>query len=370
MSLKLEIKREQTAPTIEPSLATTRKAGVEIPSTILEKLLFILSRYREASIAAVAVVLVIYFQIGSHGQFIETQFLGVVFRDTGRFGLIAVAEAMLMITAEIDLSVGSTFALAPYTMGLLSVTWGVPLPIGALVGTALCVLVGVVNGVITVRFRVPSLITTVGTLFFVQGIVVSIYNSQPIMTPVEEPFNEFFGESLYNPRADALLSWHSLTAFSPVLWAILVVAVMSVVLNRTTFGLHTIATGSNPIGAREIGVRINRIKVYNFLIAGGLAGFAGIINTLQFSSADPAAGAGFLNLEAIAAAVIGGTSLLGGSGTAVGALIGAFVVSTLNNGLVMIGAQATVSDIFLGAGILAAMMLNVQVDRLRTRRRT
>jgi simple sugar transport system permease protein len=313
--------------------------------------------------------LVVYFQIGSHGQFIETQFLGVVFRDTGRFGLIAVAEAMLMITAEIDLSVGSTFALAPYTMGLLSVTWGVPLAIGAVVGVALCVLVGVVNGVITVRFRVPSLITTVGTLFFVQGIVVSIYNSQPIMTPVEEPFNEFFGESLYNPRADALLSWHSLTAFSPVLWAILVVAVMSVVLNRTTFGLHTIATGSNPIGAREIGVRTNRIKVYNFMIAGGLAGFAGIINTLQFSSADPAAGAGFLNLEAIAAAVIGGTSLLGGSGTVVGALIGAFVVSTLNNGLVMIGAQATVSDIFLGAGILAAMILNVQVDRLRTRRR-
>ncbi len=96
---------------------------------------------------------------------------------------------------------------------------------------------------------------------------------------------------------------------------------------------------------------------------------SGIINTLQFSSADPAAGAGFLNLEAIAAAVIGGTSLLGGSGTAVGALIGAFVVATLNNGLVMIGAQATVSDIFLGAGILAAMLLNVQVDRLRTRRR-
>ena len=144
---------------------------------------------------------------------------------------------------------------------------------------------------------------------------------------------------------------------------------MTVVLNRTTFGLHTIATGSNPIGAREIGVRTDRIKVYNFMIAGGLAGFAGIINTLQFSSADPAAGAGFLNLEAIAAAVIGGTSLLGGSGTAIGALIGAFVVATLNNGLVMIGAQATVSDIFLGAGILAAMILNVQVDRLRVRRR-
>ena len=220
MSLKLEPKKARTAPTIEPSPATTRKAGVKIPNTILERLLFILSRYREASIAAVAVVLVVYFQIGSGGQFLDPQFLGVVFRDTGRFGLIAVAEAMLMITGEIDLSVGSTFALAPYTMGLLSVLWGVPLAVGAVAGVALGVLVGVVNGVITVRFRVPSLITTVGTLFFVQGIVVSIYNSQPIMTPVEEPFNEFFGESLYNPRADALLSWHSLSAFTPVLWAV------------------------------------------------------------------------------------------------------------------------------------------------------
>ncbi|HXZ16856.1 MAG TPA: ABC transporter permease [Roseiarcus sp.] len=331
--------------------------------------MFVLSRYREASIAAVAVILVVYFQIGSHGQFIETQFLGVVFRDTARIGLVAVAEAMLMITGEIDLSVGSVFALAPYTMGLLSVLWGVPLVVGAIAGVAIGVLVGVLNGIITVRFRVPSLITTVGTFFLLQGIAVSIYNSQPIMTPVEEPFNAVFGESLFNPREDALLSWHGVTAFSPVLWAALIVAVMATVLSRTTFGLHTVATGSNIIGAREIGVRTDRIKVYNFMIAGGLAGFSGILNTMQFSSADPAAGAGYLNLQAIAAAVIGGTSLLGGSGTVVGAFIGAFVVATLNNGLVMIGAQATVSDIFLGAGILAAMVLNVQVERLRARRR-
>jgi simple sugar transport system permease protein len=111
------------------------------------------------------------------------------------------------------------------------------------------------------------------------------------------------------------------------------------------------------------------VKVYNFMIAGGCAAAAGIINTCQFGSADPAAGGPFLTLQAIAAAVIGGTSLLGGSGTAIGSLIGAFVVATLNNGLVMMGAQATVSDIYLGVGILAAMILNVQVDRLRTRRR-
>jgi simple sugar transport system permease protein len=308
MSLELETKKAHT----------TRKIGVKKPDTTLERLLFFLSRYREASIAVIAAVLVIYFQLGSNGEFLSAQFLGVVLRDTGRLGLIAVAEVMLMITGEIDLSVSSTFSLAPYVMALMSVAWGVPLGVGAVAGLLLGVLVGVVNGIITVRFRVPSLITTVGTLFLLQGVVVSIYNSQPIVTPVQEPFNQIFGESLYNPRADSIWSWHGLTAFTPLLWTALVVAVMALVLNRTTFGLHTVATGSNIVAAREIGVRTDRVKVYNFMIAGGCAAAAGIINTSQFGSADPAAGGPFLTLQAIAAAVIGGTSLLGGSCTPIG----------------------------------------------------
>jgi simple sugar transport system permease protein len=212
------------------------------------------------------------------------------------------------------------------------------------------------------------LITTVGTLFLFQGIVVWINDSQPIVAPIQEPFNALFGQNLFRPD-DSLLSLHALTAFTPFLWTLAAVIIVAIVLNRTTFGLHTIATGSNIVGAREIGVRTDRIKIYNFMLAGGLAAFAGIINTIQFSSADPQAGSPFLTLQAIAAAVIGGTSLLGGSGTVIGALIGAFVVATLNNGLVMVGAQATVSDIYLGAAILGAMILNVQVNRLRARRR-
>ena len=355
------------AQTTHTSQATRRKVGIKVPDTAFERALVILSRYREASIAVVAIVLVIYFQSGNTA-FLSSQELSVVLRDTGRFGLIAVAEVMLMITGEIDLSVGSTFSLAPYVMVLMTIGWGVPLAVSAVAGILLGVLIGVVNGIITVRFRVPSLITTVGTFFLLQGVVVSVYNSQPIVAPVQEPFNEIFGENLYSPT-DSVWSWHGLTAFTPFLWTALVVAAMALVLNRTTFGLHTIATGSNIVGAKEIGVRTDRIKVYNFMIAGGFAAAAGVINTTQFASADPLAGGPFLTLQAIAAAVIGGTSLLGGSGTAIGALIGAFVVATLNNGLVMMGAQATVSDIYLGAAIVLAMVLTVQVDRMRARRR-
>ena len=338
------------------------------PRTSLGRLAGTLSRYREASIAVVAVLLVIYFQFGSGGNFLTTQLMSVVLRDAGRLGMISVAEVMLMITGEIDLSLSSTFSLSPYLMVLMSIAWGLPLWAGALLGVTLGVAVGFVNGFITVRLKVPSLITTVGTLFLLQGITVSIYDSQPIVAPVEEPFNAIFGESLYSP-ADPLFSLHGLSAFSPILWALLVVLGLTLVLTRTRFGLHTIATGSNITGAREIGVRTDRIKIYNFMIAGGIAAFAGIINTAEFSSADPTAGSPFLTLQAIAAAVIGGTSLLGGSGTAIGSLIGAFVVASLNNGLVMVGAQATTSDIYLGAAIVAAMIINVQVDLLRTRRR-
>jgi simple sugar transport system permease protein len=360
-------KEADMARTSQTRQVRTQKVGIKVPVTALERVLVILSRYREASIAVVAIVLVVYFQLASNGAFLSPQELSVVLRDTGRFGLIAVAEVMLMITGEIDLSVGSTFSLAPYVMVLMTIGWGVPLAVSALAGLLLGVLIGAVNGIITVRFRVPSLITTVGTFFLLQGVVVSLYNSQPIVAPVQEPFNEIFGENLYSPT-DSIWSWHGLTAFTPFLWTVLVVAAMALVLNRTTFGLHTIATGSNIVGAQEIGVRTDRIKVYNFMIAGSFAAAAGVINTIQFASADPLAGGPFLTLQAIAAAVIGGTSLLGGSGTAVGSLLGAFVVATLNNGLVMIGAQATVSDIYLGAAIILAMILNVAVDRVRARR--
>ena len=350
-----------------PTRQAARKVGIKAPETAFEKVLMVVSRYREASIAVVAVVLVLYFQI-SNPAFLSPQELSVVLRDTARFGIIAVAEVMLMITGEIDLSVGSTFSLAPYVMVLITISWGIPLAISALAALLLGVLIGAINGLVTVKFRVPSLITTVGTLFLLQGVVVSIYNSQPIVAPVQEPFNEIFGENLYSPT-DSLWSWHGLTAFTPFLWSVVAVLAMALVLNRTTFGLHTVATGSNIIGAKEIGVRTDRIKLYNFMIAGGFAAAAGVINTVEFASADPLAGGPFLTLQAVAAAVIGGTSLLGGSGTTVGALVGAFVVATLNNGLVMMGAQATVSDIYLGAAIVLAMIMNVQVDRMRARRR-
>jgi simple sugar transport system permease protein len=340
----------------------------QVPSMGLESVLGFLARYREASILAVAIVLAAFFEI-RNTTFLTSSEMSVVLRDAGRIGFIAAAMSLVMITGEIDLSIGSTFSLCPYVMMMLATANGLSLWLAGAIAVLIGVAVGAVNGLITTKLHVPALITTLGTFFLLNGITISIGNSQPIENPVQEPFNKIFGENLYGPL-DRFWSLVTITGYTPFLWSIGIVIVLTIVLLHTRFGLHTVATGSNLLAASEIGVRSDRIKVYNFMILGAAAAMAGIINSIQYGSADPLAGGPNLTLQVIAAAVIGGTSLFGGVGTAIGALIGAFVIATLNNGLVLLGAQATQSDIYLGAAIVAAMVLNVWVNTASERRRS
>jgi simple sugar transport system permease protein len=333
----------------------------------LEAALAIIARHREASIAAVAVLLVIYIQL-NNSVFLTSPLMSVVLRDTARIGIISVGIVLVMITGEIDLSVGATFAMAPYAMIRMTTDWDLSLWVTAPIAILLGVLVGFINGFITVKLRIPALITTLGTFFLLTGLTVSFAHSQPIRMPVQQPFNLVFGQNRYGPL-DSLWSWDGLTGFTPILWTLAIVLILTLLLSRTVFGLHIISTGSNLLAAREIGVRTNHIKIAAFMILGGLAALAGLITATISGSAAPDAGGSNLTLLAIAAAVIGGTALTGGSGTVIGALIGAFVIACLNNGLVLLGAQATESNIYLGTAIVAAMILNVQVDAVRLRRK-
>jgi simple sugar transport system permease protein len=333
----------------------------------LEAALAFIARYREPSIAAVAVLLVAYIQI-NNSVFLSGPLMSVVLRDTARIGMISIGIVFVMITGEIDLSVGAIFAMAPYLMIRMSTDWGWSLWLSAPVAILLGVVVGFINGFITVKLRIPSLITTLGMFFLLTGFTVSFAHSQPIRMPVQEPFNLVFGENRFGPL-DPLFSWNGLTGFTPIIWTLAIVLILTLVLFRTVFGLHVISTGSNLLAAREIGVRTDRVKIAAFMILGGLAALTGLITATVTGSAAPDAGGSNLTLLAIAAAVIGGTALTGGSGTVIGALIGAFVIACLNNGLVLLGAQATESNIYLGAAILAAMILNVQADAVRVRRK-
>jgi simple sugar transport system permease protein len=200
---------------------------------------------------------------------------------------------------------------------------------------------------------VPSFITTLGMAFMLQGIAETWTNGFPQQTPGGHTFASIMGGG----------NW------SEFIWAACIVVAMQVLLSFTPWGLRTVATGGNILGAREIGVRVNRIKIGNFMLVGVLAALTGVLESVRITSVDASAGGTQLMFQAVVAAVIGGTSLMGGSGTIAGAFVGALVVAVLNDGMNLMGVNAFTSFIVLGAAILAAMIVNMQLQTLRTRGR-
>ena len=307
----------------------------------------ILLRRREASIIVVAIILVVYFQ-ASNQNFLTQGNIRTVSQFAAATAIISAGEVMLLICGEIDLSAGMVFAFAPFIM-FFSYQAGLPIWVAIIFGLLASAAVGLFNGLVTVLLKVPSFITTLGTLFLLEGITLTISNGFPALTPNVGAFNQVFGNSPY----------------SEIIWAIAIVIVMQIVLSFTKWGLHTVATGGNLLGASETGVNVNRVKIGNFMLCSVFGGFAGILEGFRITSIDPLAGGPNIMFAAVAGAVIGGTSLMGGLGTIVGAFLGVLVLSILNDGFTLLGVSAFTFDIILGAAILIAMILNVRLQLLR-----
>ena len=307
----------------------------------------ILLRRREARIIVVAIILVVYFQV-SNQNFLTQNNIRTVSQFAAATAIISAGEVMLLICGEIDLSAGMVFAFAPFIM-YFTYQAGLPIWVGIIFGLLASAVVGLFNGSITVLLKVPSFITTLGTLFMLMGITLTISNGFPALTPPVGAFNQVFGNSPY----------------SEIIWAIAIVIVMQNVLSFTKWGLHTVATGSNLLGASETGVNVNRVKIGNFMLCSVFGGFAGILEGFRITSIDPLAGGTNIMFAAVAGAVIGGTSLMGGLGTIVGAFLGVLVLSILNDGFTLLGVSAFTFFIILGAAILIAMILNVRLQLLR-----
>ncbi len=305
-------------------------------------------RWQELSILVVAVILTAYFEWANTDFLLTDASLQNLSQFVAPAAIIACGEVMLMIGGEIDLSAGMVFALAPFVMHFAHAA-GAPLPLAVAAALAVSALVGLINGVLTVLLKVPSFITTLGTNFLLNGLTLTLSHGTPVEAPDEPGFAAAFG------------NW----GYSEIIWAVAIVAVMHVLLRQTRWGLHTIAAGANPVGALEAGIRVSRLKIGNFMIAACLAGLTGILEGFRISSIDPQAGGNAIMFLAVAAGVIGGTPLAGGSGTIVGGLIGAFVLGVLSDGFTLIGINAFTFNIILGAAILAAMLFNIHVGRLR-----
>src|SRR6266705_3195594 len=311
----------------------------------------ILLRRREASIIVVAIILVVYFQV-SNQNFLTQDNIRTVSQFAAATAIISAGEVMLLICGEIDLSAGMVFAFAPFIM-FFSYQAGLPVWVAIIFGLLASAAVGLFNGLVTVLLKVPSFITTLGTLFLLEGITLTISNGFPALTPNVGAFNQVFGNSPY----------------SEIIWAIAIVIVMQIVLSYTKWGLHTVATGGNILGASEVGIDVNRIKLGNFMLSAVFSGFAGTLEAFRITSIDPLAGGTNIMFMAIAGSVIGGTALQGGLGTIVGAFLGVLVLSILQDGFTLLGVSAFTFDVILGGAILVAMILNVRLRLWRERGR-
>jgi simple sugar transport system permease protein len=270
----------------------------------------------------------------------------VIFVVAGTYAMVGAGESMLLISGELDLSVGTVFALAPFLMNSFYEV-GIPLVLAFLMALLLMGVVGLTNGYVAAKLGVPALITTLGMFFLIRGLTLIVSNFHLITLPNIEPFRTLVGSGV-------ILGILPI----PMVWAMGITVVVALMLQRTRHGLWTIATGSNPTGAGEVGVNTVRTKIYNFVLVAILAGLAGIIQAMRIGSAEPLQGGFDLTLGSIAASAVGGTSLLGGSGTIIGTLIGSLFFGIFRDGLIIGGASEIAYEMALGIAVILSVGLN------------
>jgi simple sugar transport system permease protein len=305
-------------------------------------------RQREASVLVVGAVLFIYFSLSTPAFFRHDSFVNIA-QYMAPYIIIGIGLVMLMVCGEIDLSIGYVWLLAPFIMHFF-VDSGLPTILAIIVSVLLLSLVGLVNGIVTTFFGVPSLITTLGTGYIVYGYALTVSNAQQIDIPTQSV---------------AIGHWFGYAAWSEIIWATVLVIVFQILLTRTRWGLYTVAVGGNILGAREAGIKVNRIKIGNFMMCSSLAALAGILEAFKNSIIDPSAGGLPVVLVALAGVVIGGTAMLGGSGTVFGLWLGILVLGVLNVGFDLRGISSNPYLMILGGAILIAMIANTYLTRLR-----
>jgi simple sugar transport system permease protein len=303
---------------------------------------------REASVLVIGAVIFLYFTVSTPPFFTHDSFVNIA-QYMAPYIIIGIGLVMLMVCGEIDLSIGFVWLLSPFVMHFF-VDSGLPTILAIIVTVLLLSLVGVVNGFVTTFFGVPSLITTLGTGYIVYGYALTVSSAQQIDIPTQ---------SL------GIGHWFGYEAWSEIIWATVLVILFHILLTRTRWGLYTIAVGGNILGAREAGIKVNRIKMGNFMMSSSLAALAGILDAFKNNIIDPSAGGLPVVLVALAGVVIGGTAMLGGSGTVVGLWLGMLVLGVLNVGFDLRGISSNPYQMILGAAILLAMIANSYLSRLR-----
>ena len=306
-----------------------------------------------AGIALLALLTVV-FELRSDGAFLSADNLRGILGLLPEVGLVSIGVTILMICGEFDLSVGSTFALTPMATSLMIIA-GVPAVIAIVLGLIIAGAIGFLNGFITLTFAIPSFITTLGMLFIVRSLTVVISGGFPPLLPDDlntSAFTQFVGPGgLFR---------------ASFVWFLAIAVAASAMMARTNLGNWIRATGGNLDAASAMGVPARRVKLFCFVLCAMMAGFGGIMQVFRLHSPLPSIGDG-LELQAVAAAVIGGTALTGGVGTVLGAIVGALLIRVIDNGLVMSQVDANWFKFAVGALTIFAVVSNAWLRRAARR---
>src|SRR5882762_6151570 len=300
--------------------------------------------------------LMVFFSMASP-SFMQTDNMVGILQSTAVNGVLAIACTFVIITGGIDLSVGTLMTFCAVMAGVFLTYWGMPIYLGIFAAVFFGALCGFTSGVLVAKLKIPPFIATLGMMMLLKGLSLVISGTKPI----------YFNDTPEFPTIsqDSLIGYFipSVPIPNAVLILFLVAIAASIVLNKTLLGRYTFALGSNEEAVRLSGVNVAFWKIVVYSLSGAICGIAGLLIASRLNSAQPALGQGY-ELDAIAAVVIGGTSLSGGTGTIMGTIIGAFIMSVLTNGLRIMSVAQEWQTVVTGIIIILAVF----IDILRRRR--
>jgi ribose transport system permease protein len=332
-----------TAPAVagEPQ---EQRTGVEALGTPLK------DRLQQFLAFASLIVIFVFFSI-ANGRFLNYSNVTAILFSTVVIGLLALGTTFVIITGGIDLSIGTGMSLCAVISGVLIVNAGVPVLIGVIGAVLFGGLIGLINGFNVSVLKLPPFIATLAMMLVAQGLALVVSNSTPI----------YFTDA---PSYTSISTGHLFGVNFPNAVLVLAAAALisAVVLNKTVLGRYTYSIGSNEEATALSGIPTRRWKIVIYTLAGLFTGLAGVMISARLASAQPGTGLGY-ELQAIAAVVIGGTSLSGGKGSIVGTVIGALIISVLNNGLQIMSIPQEWQNVILGVVILVAVYADMARKR-------
>ncbi len=271
-------------------------------------------------------------------------------------GLVALGMTLLLTAGQFDLSVGAVFGAVPLLVFVLVNKLAMPLVLAILIGLLLAAAIGATNGVLVTKFGISSFLVTLSTQLIVGGGALYLSSGFPQDTLQDK--------SAVRNLISGTVHIGNLTIYAGLIWFLVLALACAYLLTQTRIGNWITASGGNREAAEARGINTTRLTIALFIAASCFAGLAGIISDSRLDLAYPTAGTGY-ELQAIAIAVVGGTSLFGGSGTITGTLIGALLLQEINNGVVLVGVPGLAYNMFVGAIILIAMLLQSGLKKLQ-----